>query len=308
MSGGEPCTISTALAVDQRDPTSSGWEIFSWTHLPQELQVKILEHLRRSDLDKCQLLNRNTFELIRCNKRWMKRRLIDHLMIAKNGYYELMGRGLSLHIQSDEERVFKVWEVWPSYSISCRLEKLLKNADVHYLEIIKVLQSNDLVESILSDLLNADSRIQKLAIMDTSMAGVTSSMLLRFLRHTDPTKIIFSGISDCSRDNFSPEVLQHIVTRQEFFLSTLQSDPIPIDDDILAQLTATHFYIGAPNLLTINGLKSFVERLAAGKRMVTRGTIFTNFFLDGVSFPTSPNIYLELVVEGTGLEISTKVS
>ncbi|XGW07418.1 hypothetical protein V3C99_010527, partial [Haemonchus contortus] len=50
---------------------------FPWNRLPKELQVKVLRNLTRSDLDKCRVLNRKTFQLIRHNEKSMKRRIID---------------------------------------------------------------------------------------------------------------------------------------------------------------------------------------------------------------------------------------
>ncbi|PIO66801.1 hypothetical protein TELCIR_11473 [Teladorsagia circumcincta] len=69
---------------------------------------------------------------------------------------------------------------------------------------------------------------------------------------------------------------------------------MPLNDSILAQLTATVFVIGAPNMITIDGLRSFIERVASGKQKVTCGAIFTNFLLHGVSFPTAPNVNLKV--------------
>ncbi|KAK5972083.1 hypothetical protein GCK32_011701, partial [Trichostrongylus colubriformis] len=51
-------------------------EIFPWSRLPQELQVKILQNLSRSDLDNCQLVDRRMSSLILSNEPLMKRRLI----------------------------------------------------------------------------------------------------------------------------------------------------------------------------------------------------------------------------------------
>ncbi|KAK6051077.1 hypothetical protein COOONC_11418 [Cooperia oncophora] len=46
---------------------------------------------------------------------------------------------------------------------------------------------------------------------------------------------------------------------------------IPIDDNILANLTASYFYIHAPNLITIDGMRSFVKNLASRKQKVEHG-------------------------------------
>ncbi|KAK6013061.1 F-box domain protein, partial [Ostertagia ostertagi] len=52
---------------------------FPWDRLPHELRIKILRNLRPRDLDSCRLLNRETSELIRRNKRLLERSVIAHL-------------------------------------------------------------------------------------------------------------------------------------------------------------------------------------------------------------------------------------
>ncbi|KAK6054056.1 hypothetical protein COOONC_08440 [Cooperia oncophora] len=146
------------------------------------------------------------------------------------------------------------------------LPELLNNADIDRLELLEVPLSDDVLSSVLSCLLDAGCRVFKVWIMGTSMASVTSSVLLRFLREPSIKGSWFSSISDCSPDNFSPEVLQFIVTRKLVLMDNFRGCFIPIYDDILAKLTADRFFIGAPNMITMKGLKSFVQRLAGGKQ------------------------------------------
>ncbi|KAK6051121.1 F-box domain protein [Cooperia oncophora] len=196
---------------------------FPWHRLPQKLKVRILQNLRRSDLEKCQLVNREMLELIRLR---MKRRFIEHLSIGK-------------------DKELETFEM-----VVGNLPELLNNADVHRFELCEVPLSDDVLSSVLSCLLDAGCRVFKVWIMGTSMASVTSSVLLRFLREPSIKGSWFSSISDCSRDNFSPEVLQFIVTRKLVLLDCFRGF-IPIYDDILAKLTAELFVIGAPNMITM---------------------------------------------------------
>ncbi|KAK6054354.1 hypothetical protein COOONC_08141 [Cooperia oncophora] len=191
--------------------------------------------------------------------------------------------------------------------VSSCLSTLLKNADIHRLEFAAVPLSDDILSAILACLLHTGCRVYKLWMIETSMATVSSSILLRFLREAACTGIWLSCIRDCTPHSFSPEVLQFIVTRQLLVVNRFHDSFIPIYDDMLAKLTATHFLIGAPNMITMNGLKSFVERLVSGKQKVIRGKIFTNFLLKGVSFPKVSNSNLERLVSGKQKVIRGKI-
>ncbi|KAK6014968.1 F-box domain protein, partial [Ostertagia ostertagi] len=211
-------------------------EHFPWNRLPLELRVKILQILSKSDLDKCRFLNRDTFELIRCNERLMKRRLFDTLVF---------GRGFRLRVVCFEEKIDQSLMVkkpkklkWPpslsdvfSSSINNCLPKVLKNADVHHLHFFMVPLTDDLLSTISSCLLHAGSRVHTISISQTSMAYVTSSMLLRFLREVAPKAVDLYRIK-CFHENLSAEVFRFIVTRQHFSVDGFGPDPSPIDDDI----------------------------------------------------------------------------
>ncbi|KAK6019849.1 F-box domain protein, partial [Ostertagia ostertagi] len=253
---------------------------FPWNRLPKELRVKILQNLSRSDLDKCRLLNRETSELVRSNERWMKRRQIEYLKCLPMERSCPDSRALDarfvgvLYIEEGElksvVRHLKTFTMVPSY-----LSRLLKKSNVHHLEIAKVVDRKTMsfpkirtiipsklqgpwtdshLSSILSSLLETDCHVHRLMVTKASMATVTSSMLLLFLQELDPIEICFSQVRDCSRDNFSPEVLTSF-----FSVTCLQGELIPIDDEILAKLTASTFVIGAPNMITVDGLVSFIK-------------------------------------------------
>ncbi|PIO74016.1 hypothetical protein TELCIR_03989 [Teladorsagia circumcincta] len=102
-------------------------------------------------------------------------------------------------------------------------------------------------------------------------------------------------VVELSEDSVSSDVLHFVVTRQLVVMGPFCGAFTPINDEILNKLTATDFLIDVPNMITISGLKSFVERLSEGKQKVRFGRINTNFSLDGMSFLISPNVNLRVV-------------
>uniref|UniRef100_W6NUT0 Cyclin F-box domain containing protein n=1 Tax=Haemonchus contortus TaxID=6289 RepID=W6NUT0_HAECO len=243
-------------------------DYFPWNLLPKELQVKVLRHLTRSDLDKCRVLNRETFQLIRHHEKLMKRRIIEYLQI----------------------RIFETEK-------SFRLGMFARCSEVGITHIGNGRLTDNILWPISSCLLNVNCRVQKLSIGDTSFAAITSSIFLEFLRNAAPIHIDICGIHDCSHDNFSPEVLEFIVTRPKFELFYVQPLPFPIDDDIFAKLTASEFTIGATTRITADGIKSFVGGLASGKHEVVRGEIRIPFSLGSLQFPTPSNVKMSVFTE-----------
>ncbi|KAK6030883.1 F-box domain protein, partial [Ostertagia ostertagi] len=220
---------------------------FPWCRLPQELQVKVLQNLRRSDVDKFQLLNRETFELVGRNQRLLKRRHIERMLIRVDTNLSRFEAVCRRRSKKD----------WVSFFSLDDLPKALRNSDIQSLEIVKV-AARDL-PLILSYFLDAGSRVQELTIKDAPFLIADSpSSILRFLLDVAPEDICFLKIS--CWDGLGPEVFQVIVSRERFCVSSWgNARVIPIDDNILAELTATSFFIGAPNNITIDGLLSFVE-------------------------------------------------
>ncbi|PIO74011.1 hypothetical protein TELCIR_03984, partial [Teladorsagia circumcincta] len=231
----------------------------------------------------------------------------------------VFGRGFRLRVVCFEEKIDQSLVVKKPKKLKCPpslsdvfsssinncLPKVLKNADVHHLHFFMVPLTDDILSTISSCLLHAGSRVHTLSISQTSMAYVSSSMLLRFLRDVAPKAVDLYRIK-CFHENLSSEVFQFIATRQHFSVDCFGPDPSLIDDDILSQLTASDFAIAAPNMITIDGLKSFVERVATGKQRVNRGMILANFHLEGIVFPSYPN--LKIVTEGRVIKLSTEAT
>nr|CDJ84555.1 unnamed protein product [Haemonchus contortus] len=191
------------------------------------------------------------------------------------------------------------------------LPKLLKNATIQHLEIGNGCLTDNILWPISSCLLNVDCRVQKLSIKETSFAAITSSIFLEFLRNAAPTHIYIYGIRDCSYDNFSPEVLEFIVTRPKFELIYVRPEPFPIDDDIFAKLTASEFTIDVTTKITADGIKSFVGGLASGKHELVKGRIRTSVFSSSLPFSTPPNVKMSLLTNSytpyyVGITATTK--
>ncbi|KAK5975051.1 hypothetical protein GCK32_004724 [Trichostrongylus colubriformis] len=295
---------------------------FPWNQLPQELQVLVLQNLCRSDLDKCQLLNRKLFAFIRSNERWMKKRIIENLNIRMGN-----GPGFQLHVKCNEEGISETKELGTfnsiprpptnhstgaenlppplSPSIHSQLRKVFRNACIFQLQIDKGSLTDELLLTVLFCVQDADCGVNQLLMEGLSVANMTSSVFLHFLRTLAPSTVILCRVNDFSRDKFSPEVLEFIVTTQRFSLNGFRGDLLPLDDDVLAHLTATDFYIASPNMITISGLRAFVERLTSGKQTVNRGIICTNFPIDGVSLPIAPKNTLRVVWGGNYVSFST---
>nr|CDJ94095.1 unnamed protein product [Haemonchus contortus] len=288
-------------------------DYFPWNRLLKELQVKVLRHLTRSDLDKCRVLNRETFQLIRRNEESMKRRIIEYLQIriyytkkSRSFRLEIFVRCAEVGITRNRDLSVLNPELWrtpntfedavqhlrESFSpwVFRNLSKLLKNATIQHMEIGTGQLTNNILWPITSCFLNVDCRVQKLSIGEASAADVTSPVFLEFLRNAAPTHIEFYGISDCSHENFSPEVLEFIVTRPKFELRSLGPVPFPLDDDILAKLTASEFTIDAETRITVDGIKSFVGVLASGKHELIRGRIRIHISSGSLPFSTPPSI------------------
>uniref|UniRef100_A0A7I5E8D6 F-box domain-containing protein n=1 Tax=Haemonchus contortus TaxID=6289 RepID=A0A7I5E8D6_HAECO len=265
---------------------------FPWNRLPKELRVNVLRHLTRTDLDNCHLLNRETFELIRRNEKFMKRRIIEFWDIQ---IYQINEEcSLQMFGICSEVGIWRETLIPWGCSI---LPKLLKNATIQFLAILYRRVTDKILWSISSCLLNVDCQVQKLAIVGTSVAAVTSSVFLEFLRKAAPTLIHISGIRDCSYDNFSPEVLEFIVTRPKFGIFAVSPEPFLMDDDILANVTASVFTIGATTRITADGIKSFVGGLASGKHELVRGKIRILSSPDSLRFPTSSNVAMSVITE-----------
>ncbi|XGW23248.1 hypothetical protein V3C99_005467 [Haemonchus contortus] len=249
---------------------------FPWNRLPKELQVKVLRYLTRTDLDKCRVLNREMFELIRRNERFMQqRRIIEKLQIrilniAKNFRLRVSVRCYEAGIPYES---FSPW--------GCnRLRKILKNATIRYLMIKNGRLTDNILRTISSCFLNVDCCVQILSIMRTSVAAVTSSVFLEFLRNAAPTHIHIRDISVMMGCPFSPEVLEFIVTRHQFELVRInhrKPEPFPLNDDILSKLTASTFNIDVTTQITDDGIKSFLGGLASGKHELVHGQIRTRF-------------------------------
>ncbi|KAK5974341.1 hypothetical protein GCK32_019079 [Trichostrongylus colubriformis] len=215
-------------------------EPFPWNQLPRELQVKILQTLRRCDIENCLLVDREMFNLICSNESRMRRRVIDELLIKSSDFVE-------------------DYELFPfTTNVTSFLLETLRNCDVAHLRILMVPLTDDLLSSILSGLLDTGCRVRELSMEHLSMAAVTSTTLLRFLCEVAPAEIEFD-LTACHRNLFSREILEFIVTRQYFSIGVWNHYRLPVNDDILAHLTAPEFVICAPNMITIGGLKLFMK-------------------------------------------------
>ncbi|KAK6030882.1 hypothetical protein OSTOST_02972, partial [Ostertagia ostertagi] len=67
----------------------------------RELQLKVLQNLRRSDVNRCRLVNRETLELICCNEQLMRRRVIERLLLRETEY----GDEMQMRVQCSEEGI-----------------------------------------------------------------------------------------------------------------------------------------------------------------------------------------------------------
>nr|CDJ94097.1 unnamed protein product [Haemonchus contortus] len=278
-------------------------------------KVKVLRHLTRSELDKCRILNRETFQLIRHNEKLMKRRIIEYLQIRISGSeadFRLRlfvscsevgithDRDLSVlnrrqqRTYTFEHAVQHLHESFSTWGCSI-LPKLLKNATIQHLHLGNGRLTDNILWPIFSCLLNVDCRVQNLSIGDTSFAAVTSSIFLEFLQKAAPTHIHIYGIRDCSYNNFSPEVLEFIVTRPRFGIFAVSPEPFLMDDDILAKVTASVFTIDATTRITVDGIKSFVGGLTSGKHELVRGKIRIPFSPDSLKFPTPSNVEMSVI-------------
>ncbi|KAK5969168.1 hypothetical protein GCK32_015902 [Trichostrongylus colubriformis] len=306
--------IITSTVGDEvrKTPLVRSEELFPWRRLPKELQVKVLQNLPRCDLDKCEMVNHEMFNLIRGNERWLNRKVVNSLTINRFSFRTRKGHfrsGFMVHVKGLQKKTFEIRNPQTrSYanriakqinSLSCLLRKMLRNSDVACLEIAVVHPSKKFFCSIGSAVLDSGCRVCTLSFDDVSFYSVTPFTLLRFLGEVAPTRIDFDKISK-SEHVFTPEVLRFIVTRQHFTIRSsydFYGKLIPIDDDTLAHLTATEFIIDCPNLITADGLMSFVESLTSMRRTITRGEIWTRFPLDEITFQADSNFNLRITTE-----------
>ncbi|XGW21375.1 hypothetical protein V3C99_004381 [Haemonchus contortus] len=191
-----------------------------------------------------------------------------------------------------------------------RLAEVTKGSEIDRLRINEMELSDSALSSISSCLLNADCRIRLLSFELTSFAAVTPAALLRFVHDIAPADIVFRMIRGCSQKHFGVEMCRFIATRRFFSVSELvdvesNDVPVSIDDAVLAQLTASTFQIAAPNLITVNGLRSFIRDLTGEKRQLVAGRIQANFPLDNVSFPTATHAKL-LIKDQKTIDISMR--
>ncbi|KAK5971651.1 hypothetical protein GCK32_002699 [Trichostrongylus colubriformis] len=324
ISDGDTTEATSKLTINLRDVpqsrTSVGvcQETFPWSRLPRGLQVKILQNLSRSDLDNCQLVNREMFGLIRCNERLMKRRVIEYMGIRCQSllYLNCSEKGVSKVIDlktyctirkaSDPSRSTYQSASQPLWlhSLTTILHIVLKKADILHLEIDGGLTDTMMVAISLC-LSNAGCRVHMLTISHLSAESVEQSMLLQFFHNITPSGICL--LEPHAPRSLSQEVLFFIVGRKHFYLSC--SDTIPINNYILAQLTATDFCIASPNEITYNGLISFAQRLASEKRNVIRGIIYSDYsyVFDQFSLEWMRDAGLKLIsVKPYALVVSTK--
>ncbi|KAK6056161.1 hypothetical protein COOONC_06334 [Cooperia oncophora] len=180
---------------------------------------------------------------------------IDDL-VKDRGRFKRLPRRPAVKPHHPEHRIDSTFSL-----ISRCLSKLLKDAVVKYLWITVGRLTDHFLSLLASCLLDANCRVQKLEMEVDSLDTVKSAVLLRFIRAAEPTGIYIGLYDYLSRHSLSPEVLQFIVTRQRFYLISeiIYGLPVPIDDSILAQITATDFVIRISNMVTIDGLKSFLE-------------------------------------------------
>ncbi|KAK5967771.1 F-box domain protein [Trichostrongylus colubriformis] len=191
-----------------------------------------------------------------------------------------------------------------------RLADVTKGSEIDRLRINEMELSDGVLSALSSCLLKADCRVRLLSFELTSLAAVTPAALLRFVRDLAPADIVFRMVRGCSQEHFSAELCRFIASRRFFSVSELvdaQSNDVPlsIDDVILAELTATTFQIAAPNLITAEGLRSFIRGLTSGKRQVVAGRIQTNFPVDKLSsFLTATNAKM-IVIDQKTIDISS---
>ncbi|KAK6021920.1 F-box domain protein, partial [Ostertagia ostertagi] len=254
---------ASRLESDRSPMQSSiqGTDHFPWNRLPHELRIKILRNLRPRDLDSCRLLNRETSELIRRNKRLLERSVIDHLWWSftktPGGWYN---HWYANHFEEVSESSGPQLEPFHKFK---SLAEIPTNTDVNHLELTEEWMTNEHLMSLSSRLFNVGCQVHTLEITDTCMAEVTSSVLLQFLRDIAAKTIILS-IIECDEEMLSMDIIKFIISAPCFcinYFSDLSnfSLPLPIDDKILKQVTAHDFEIGFPNKITRRGLKSFIR-------------------------------------------------
>ncbi|KAK6058850.1 hypothetical protein COOONC_03563 [Cooperia oncophora] len=233
-------------------------------------------------------------EIIRSNNRFRKRRIIECLRMeltpsaiawqmeslrefrrqlpSRRGFGSLLfGKDTKALTTVGQHFFARPFDTWFGMKTALRLLKshlnnVLTDADIAHLKLVEMPLPERLLSTISSCVLEKGCRVDHVSFRGTEMSDITSSVLHRFLSRLACNRVDFIQIYSFSYGFIGPEVLQFIVTRPHFSLSRFGSYPIPIDDSILAQVTALEFTIGAPNMITADGLKSFIE--------VTSMTIF----------------------------------
>ncbi|KAK5970781.1 hypothetical protein GCK32_013513 [Trichostrongylus colubriformis] len=138
-----------------------------------------------------------------------------------------------------------------------------------------------------------------------SLGTGSCSTLAALLRHElNGSTIFFLHILEWPDDHFTTEILHLAVKKQAFYISG-EEPIVPVDDNILAQLTSPNFSIGSPNLITRDGLQLFIEALARGNQKVKRGVISTNFRLREIPLPKPSSIRTFIQREGYEIRIAS---
>ncbi|KAK6011888.1 F-box domain protein, partial [Ostertagia ostertagi] len=262
-------------------------EPFPWRRLPRELQIKVLQELVRGDLDRCQLVNRDMFKLVQNQWALLEKTIYQHFDDQNGALHEIFDHSIEISYQQITGKAVELYAKCSGESWSVLSARL----------------KSRFLQRLSSCLLDAGCRVYQLSITRSSTESSSPSVLLQFLHDVNPAAIYIDGIH--SWNSFSQEILQFIVTREHLHIPCFQNYPIPIDDNILAQLTAPFFFIGVPNMITLDGLRSFVESLASGEKKVEYGTIHTDFFINDALVPSAPNI-VKVITGGFCIGLATE--
>ncbi|WKX88914.1 hypothetical protein Q1695_008503 [Nippostrongylus brasiliensis] len=185
-----------------------------------------------------------------------------------------------------------------------RLSDVVRGSEIDRLRINEMKLSDDALRSIASCLVDADCRVRLLSFELTSLAEVSPSGLLSFVRDVAPTSIVFRMLRDCTAEHFGPEMCSVLASRRFFSVSELvdaqaKDVAVSMDDSILAQLSADTFHIAAPNRITADGLRSFIRGLSRGERELVAGRIQANFPVDGYSLLEKDDFRVDVVDQRT---------
>ncbi|VDM66848.1 unnamed protein product [Strongylus vulgaris] len=172
--------------------------------------------------------------------------------------------------------------------------------------------SDNALSEIAKTLHRAQCRVRLLSFELTSLASVTPSALLQFVRDVAPTDLVFRMVRGCTEEHFGPEMCRFIVSRRFFSVSELvdeQSNDVPLslDDAMLSELSASTFQIAVPTSITVDGLRSFIKAFINGTRRLETASIKTNFPLQGICFPPAEKAKIYIKDEKT-INISSKAT